>query len=314
MKIDNRNTVWLVGLLFLVAAGPGYAADTAEPASSSTVESVYPGLASSSLRFAVLGELPDGILLRSGDYEISQEALNSEMSKIPAPLQEEMKKNQFFLLEQLTTKALLLILATKQPVMKQSDTATMDDNKLIQDYFRKIVSQITVTDQEVSDFYQNNKDLVGEIPFDQIKEQIKPYVLQEKQQVAVKGHIRSLGQILPITVSSAWIHEQAIRAQDNPVDKARSSGIPSLVDFGASGCRPCDMMTPILDDLKTKFAGKLNVLFVHVREHPVLASRYDIQSIPVQVFFDKNGKEISRHTGFFPHVEIEKKLAELGVQ
>ncbi|HXK95533.1 MAG TPA: hypothetical protein PKV38_17795, partial [bacterium] len=97
MKIDNRNTVWLVGLLFLVAAGPGYAADTAEPASSSTVESVYPGLASSSLRFAVLGELPDGILLRSGDYEISQEALNSEMSKIPAPLQEEMKKNQFFL-------------------------------------------------------------------------------------------------------------------------------------------------------------------------------------------------------------------------
>ncbi|NPU96244.1 MAG: thioredoxin family protein [Candidatus Omnitrophica bacterium] len=314
MKIDNRNTVWLVGLLFLVAAGPGYAADTAEPASSSTVESVYPGLASSSLRFAVLGELPDGILLRSGDYEISQEALNSEMSKIPAPLQEEMKKNQFFLLEQLTTKALLLILATKQPVMKQSDTATMDDNKLIQDYFRKIVSQITVTDQEVSDFYQNNKDLVGEIPFDQIKEQIKPYVLQEKQQVAVKDHIRSLGQILPITVSSAWIHEQAIRAQDNPVDKARSSGIPSLVDFGASGCRPCDMMTPILDDLKTKFAGKLNVLFVHVREHPVLASRYDIQSIPVQVFFDKNGKEISRHTGFFPHVEIEKKLAELGVQ
>jgi len=98
------------------------------------------------------------------------------------------------------------------------------------------------------------------------------------------------------------------------VDKARASGKPSMVDFGASGCRPCEMMVPILADLKKKFEGKLNVEFVHVREEQVLAARYAIQAIPVQVFFDKDGKEVFRHVGFFPQAEIEKKLAELGVK
>jgi thioredoxin 1 len=45
-----------------------------------------------------------------------------------------------------------------------------------------------------------------------------------------------------------------------------------------------------------------------------LAARYGIQSIPVQIFFDKDGKEVFRHVGVFPQEEIEKKLAEMGVK
>jgi len=107
--------------------------------------------------------------------------------------------------------------------------------------------------------------------------------------------------------------KQAVLARDNPVDKARDSGKPSLVDFGATGCGPCDMMTPILENLKVKYEGKLNVLFVHVRERQILGAKYGIQTIPVQVFFDKDGKEVFRHVGFFPQEEIERKLAEMGV-
>jgi len=98
------------------------------------------------------------------------------------------------------------------------------------------------------------------------------------------------------------------------VGKARSSGKPSLVDFGSKGCGPCDMMAPILATLSKKYDGKANVLFVHVGEEQILASRYGIQSIPVQVFFDKDGREVFRHVGFFPQEEIEKKLAEMGVK
>jgi len=61
-------------------------------------------------------------------------------------------------------------------------------------------------------------------------------------------------------------------------------------------------------------AGHPNVLFVHVREEQVLAARYGVQSIPVQVFFDKDGREVFRHVGFFPQEELEKKLAEMGVK
>jgi thioredoxin 1 len=37
-------------------------------------------------------------------------------------------------------------------------------------------------------------------------------------------------------------------------------------------------------------------------------------NLPVQVFFDKDGKEVFRHTGFFPQDDIEKKLATVGVK
>ena len=39
-----------------------------------------------------------------------------------------------------------------------------------------------------------------------------------------------------------------------------------------------------------------------------------IDSIPVQVFFDSDGKEVFRHVGFYPQEEIEKQMAKLGVK
>jgi len=74
------------------------------------------------------------------------------------------------------------------------------------------------------------------------------------------------------------------------------------------------MMAPILEELKTEYAGKANVLFVHVRQEQILAARFGIQSIPVQVFFDKGGQEVFRHTGFFPKEEILKQLRSIGVE
>ena len=113
-------------------------------------------------------------------------------------------------------------------------------------------------------------------------------------------HVRTLGQRISIEVSASWTKEQAALAKDNPVDKARSSGKPSLVDFGSTGCRPCDMLAPILETLKTKYAGKVNVLFIHVGQEQILAARYGIQTIPMQFFYDKDGKEVFRHVGFWP--------------
>jgi len=114
-------------------------------------------------------------------------------------------------------------------------------------------------------------------------------------------------------ISASWLKKYAALAGVNPVDKARASGKPSLVDFGSVGCRPCDMMAPILDTLREKYKEKLNVLFVHVGQEQILASRYGIQSIPVQIFFDKTGKEVHRHLGFFPQSEIENLLSDMGI-
>ncbi|NBB94108.1 MAG: thioredoxin fold domain-containing protein [Planctomycetes bacterium] len=156
--------------------------------------------------------------------------------------------------------------------------------------------------------------MVGGQPLEAVKEAIANFLRQQKQQEIVDNHIRTLGQRQAVEVASAWLKRQAELAMDNPVDKARASGKPSLVDFGAKGCIPCDKLAPILEAMKIKYKGKADVVFVSVREQQILASRYGIQSIPVQIFFDKDGKEVFRHSGFWPQEELEKKLAEMGVK
>lgn len=117
-----------------------------------------------------------------------------------------------------------------------------------------------------------------------------------------------------IEFSAPWLKKNALLARDNPVDKAWSSVRLSIIDFGSVSCIPCDMMAPIPDKLKEKYEGKVNVLFVHVQAKPILTGRYGVQTIPVQIFFDKSGKKVFRHTGFFPQDEIEKRFSKMGAK
>jgi len=276
-----------------------------------TMEAAYPGLASGALSQASLTNLPDGILLQSKGLEITRQALDQEIQKLPAEIKPQMEKNRVFLLEQMATRRLLVLLALNDSGTTQTEQA---ENAMIKSYFENLTKDIAVSDKEVAEFYEKNKDMCGGASLEKIASELKNYVLQQKKQDAVQSHIRNIGKSRPISVSAAWVKEQAALAADNPVDKARSSGKPSLVDFGATGCRPCDMLAPILGTLGKKYEGKINILFVHVNKERILASRFGIQSIPVQVFFDKNGREVFRHTGFFPQEEIENKFSELGMK
>jgi thioredoxin 1 len=286
----------------------------AEP-NAITLNEKYHGLVSGCLAYAKLAKLPAGALVKSADVNVSTAEVAGEIAKAPENMREQLKKNELFLVEQIATGKILLAIAKKDAAdSNRADLAGKPDSEVIQAYFEKIVKSITVTDAEIKQFYDENKDACGGAALDTMKDQIKQYVLSQKQQKMVGEYIKTLGRKLPIEVSSVWVEAQAVSAKDNPVDKARASGKPSVVDFGSTGCKPCDMMAPILVTLKEKYAGKANVLFVHVKEEEILASRYGIQSIPVQVFFDKDGKEIFRHTGFYPQAEIEKKLVEMGVK
>ena len=91
------------------------------------------------------------------------------------------------------------------------------------------------------------------------------------------------------------------------------TGLPRLVDLGASKCIPCKMMAPILEELKKTYAGKLDVTFIDVWEKPDEAKQYGINLIPTQIFFDAAGQERFRHEGFFSREDILAKWKELGV-
>jgi len=93
----------------------------------------------------------------------------------------------------------------------------------------------------------------------------------------------------------------------------QSKGLPRLVDLGSDTCIPCKMMMPVLDQLKTEYAGRLGVEFVNVRENPEEGGRYGIKLIPTQIFIDAAGKELFRHEGFIAKDDILAKWKELGV-
>lgn len=97
-------------------------------------------------------------------------------------------------------------------------------------------------------------------------------------------------------------------------EEEASTGIPKLIDLGATKCVPCKMMAPILDELKETYGGVLDVQFIDVwlKENAAQAEKYGIKSIPTQIFISTDGKELFRHIGFFSKEEILAKWKELG--
>jgi len=277
-----------------------------------TIEKTYPGLSFGPLSSAKMAILPKGTILKSNDLIVTQKDLEAEIRKFPSDLWPQLKKNLFYVLENKFAQS--MIAREAQSWAKNVKNPPKEERALVTAYFDSLTKDTNVTDDELQDFYAKNKDMMGGTPFEEIKSQLRDYLLQEKRSQIVQTRINSLSDRYDVEVDREWIAKQYSAATDNPVDKARKSGKPSLVDFGADGCRPCDMMTPILESLKKEYAGKLNVVFVHVRKEQILAARYKIQSIPVQVFFDKDGNEVFRHVGFFPKDQITMKLAEMGVK
>ena len=73
----------------------------------------------------------------------------------------------------------------------------------------------------------------------------------------------------------------------------------AMVDFWASWCGPCKMLSPTVEALAEQYEGKALVCKVNVDEEPDLARRFGVMSIPTVVFL-KNGREFDRKVGVMP--------------
>jgi len=91
------------------------------------------------------------------------------------------------------------------------------------------------------------------------------------------------------------------------------SGMVTMVDIGAHSCIPCKMMTPIIEELSKEYDGRAAIAFIDVWEHRAEAKKFGVRTIPTQIFYDAEGKEMYRHTGFLGKEAIVVKLKELGV-
>lgn len=96
-------------------------------------------------------------------------------------------------------------------------------------------------------------------------------------------------------------------------NKIPAKGSVTMIDLGAKKCIPCKMMAPIMEKLEKSYKGKADIVFIDVWENNEQAGRFGIRGIPTQIFFDKTGKEVYRHTGFMDEESIVQQLTKMGV-
>ena len=80
-----------------------------------------------------------------------------------------------------------------------------------------------------------------------------------------------------------------------------------IVDFWATWCGPCRMLSPLLDEVEEEMADKIEVVKVNVDDADEVAMRYRIMSIPTLLFF-KNGAMVDRSVGAMPKSALVDKI------
>lgn len=95
--------------------------------------------------------------------------------------------------------------------------------------------------------------------------------------------------------------------KDNFEKEVMEANVPVLIDFWASWCGPCRMMSPVIDKISEEMGNKLKVCKVNVDENHELAEKYEIMTIPAFIVI-KNGAESGRTIGVQPKEDILKLI------
>jgi len=85
---------------------------------------------------------------------------------------------------------------------------------------------------------------------------------------------------------------------------------PTLVDLWAPWCGPCRMIAPVVEEIAAENEGRFKITKLNTDEHPQLASRFGVRSIPTLLFF-KNGAVADQIVGAVPKKTIVARLEAL---
>ncbi len=85
------------------------------------------------------------------------------------------------------------------------------------------------------------------------------------------------------------------------------SDTPTLVDFFATWCGPCQAMSPILDKLKVEMGSHVRVLKIDVDKNQEVAAKFKVKGVPTFVLF-KKGEILWRQSGGMDLATLKNKI------
>lgn len=108
-------------------------------------------------------------------------------------------------------------------------------------------------------------------------------------------------------------------AQNPQKEKQNKNAIKykvTFIELGSVRCIPCQQMQSVMKSIEKKYGNQVKVVFhdVWTPEGKPFGKQYGIEAIPTQVFLDENGKEFSRHVGYFTEEDLVKVLKTKGVK
>ena len=125
--------------------------------------------------------------------------------------------------------------------------------------------------------------------------------------------------LMAVITSAGCAQNSAQDKKQSPASVKKNDEIKykvTFIELGSVRCIPCQKMQPVMKAVEEKYGDQVKVVFhdVWTPEGKPFGTKYGIEAIPTQVFLDENGKEFSRHVGYFPEEELVKVLKEKGVK
>ncbi|WP_300978857.1 thioredoxin [Flavobacterium sp.] len=84
---------------------------------------------------------------------------------------------------------------------------------------------------------------------------------------------------------------------------------PVLVDFFATWCGPCQMLAPILKQVKESLGERITIIKIDVDKNQAIAAQYQVRGVPTMLLF-QNGKQLWRQSGVVSKDELVKIIIE----
>ena len=125
--------------------------------------------------------------------------------------------------------------------------------------------------------------------------------------------------LLASSLATGYAQNTTQEEKQKPATEQKKNAVKykvTFIELGSVRCVPCQQMQSVMKSIEKKYGDQVKMVFhdIWTPEGKPFGEKYGIEAIPTQVFLDENGKEFSRHVGFFPEDELVKVLKTKGVK